>query len=90
MPACIQLIDKVTGEPEVFATIDNKLCAHLNVEPHPVRFYAGWYDCVCLLLSMGKTYAEVRTIYHDCPDILSVLDFLEPRYTPSAWYERKV
>jgi hypothetical protein len=77
------------------ATVDEELCAHLGVECHPTRFYAGWYDFHGDLFALGYTYAEVRAKIAELqldPDseflrtiAFQILDFLEATYDVHAW-----
>ena len=87
MPNYFQLIDKTTEKPAKFVDIDEKLCAHMGVEPHPKNYLYGWYDSIGLGLAMGKTWDEMRTWWDDNSPMQKVINYLEERYTPDAWYQ---
>ena len=90
MPNYFKLIDKTTEKPAKFVDIDEKLCVHMGVEPHPKNYLYGWYDFIGLGLAMGKTFDELRGFVHkDEQHIHKVIDYLDEHYVPDAWYQPK-
>ena len=79
---CFQLISRASGEPAHLPTIDNEMCEHFNVEPHPTEYYRAWYDIIGLAFATGRTYCETRILI---PEYSDILDYLEPRYTIRCW-----
>jgi len=60
MPNCVQLIRKGETEPTKLAQIDDEICAHFKVEPHPTRWYAGWFDYIGFCLSLGQSFEKIE------------------------------
>lgn len=93
MPACFQLIPKGTTEPEPLAKIDEKICAHLGVEVHPVHYAEGWYDTIGFQLAIGieldseKMRERVQRDTDIFPRLPEVLEFLVVNYQSKAWRE---
>ena len=87
MPNCFTLTDKTTGERAVFAYIDNDMRKHFNQPDDPDKYLWGWYDTIGLGLAMGKTWDEMRTWWDDNSPMQKVINYLEERYTPDAWYQ---
>ena len=98
MPNCFQLIRKTTGQAEKFSVIDNEICAHLGVQPHPVYYHNGWYDSIGLSIACGKTIPQL--IEQTQQDIakdngnndyyvthLAILNYLSEHFVSNAWYE---
>jgi hypothetical protein len=88
MAAYLELLDKKTKKKVPFDKIDEALCEYLGVECDPNDFYASWYDAICFPLALGKTFADLRKTHEGHEVGLKILDFLEARYTPSAWHGR--
>ena len=90
MPNCFQLKSIETGEPKNFIELDNEMCEHFGIEPNPERWLMNWYNFIGLALSVGKTFDEIRTYVHeDETPMLDIIDYIEQRYVPDAWYESK-
>jgi hypothetical protein len=92
MPSCIQLFRKSDPEPREavrFQEIDEELCRVFDQPCDPKYWLWGWYDNICLFLSLGKSFDYIRDLYKDCPEIIKVCDYLEEHYTPNSWYEMK-
>ena len=87
MPNCFTLTDKTTGERAVFAYIDNDMRKHFNQPDDPDKYLWGWYDIIGLGLALGNSWDELRSINATYPEMLDVIDYLEERYTPDAWYQ---
>lgn len=89
MPNCFTLTRKSNPEagPVPFATIDDEICAHLNVEANKAFWYAGWYDQIGLMIAIGKSWSEIREIFEDSTKLLPVIDYLETNFTPDVWYQ---
>jgi hypothetical protein len=91
MPNFLALTDKTTGtshQGRGLIEVDEKLCAHLGVEVHPVDFYHGWVDWMALYLH--NDWASVRKAYEDeTPERAAirkpVLDFLEANYDLNSY-----
>ena len=89
MPNCFTLTQKGNDEPSTFVDIDEKLCAHLGVEPHPKNYLYGWYDSIGLGVAMGKTWDQMRTWWDNDSPMQEVINYLEEHYIPDAWYQSK-
>jgi hypothetical protein len=94
MPNCFQLIDKVSGVPATFCSIDDRLCADLGVTPDPKLYYMGWYDIIGIRLATGsdwdKIEAEFSVAHDEWEDkIRQVIQWMRERYDSTAWYERR-
>ena len=89
-PNFIQFINKQTGNADSFPKIDDQICAFLGVKPDPDQYYLGWYDTIAFLAAMGKTFDQIREDRYVAsqPVLLRILDWLDARYTPSAWAGR--
>jgi hypothetical protein len=102
MPACFQLISKVTKKPTDFITVDDAICKHMNVEPDPVNYYMHWYDSIGFALAMGRTFEELKTRYtkgknqvtdpeevESYEKALEVVAFLDEHYEANSWHEHR-
>ena len=87
MPNCFTLTRKGASAPSKFADIDNELCAHLGVQPDPIRYYQGWYDCIGFALAIGKTWDWMRKEWAEDTELLPIIDYLEAHYVSDAWAE---
>ena len=92
---CFRLLDKETGEAMELNKVDEEICELLGepVDPnyycpifkHP-RMNISWYDSIGMALACGKSYAECRELT-DNEVILKVIDYLESKYVPDAFYQ---
>lgn len=62
MPNCFNLIRKSAPElgPVKLTEIDDEICKHLNIEPHPTKYIAGWMDNIGFGLAIGQNFSEIR------------------------------
>ena len=88
MPNAFQFIDKTTNEAEKFSVIDDKLCAFLGVVADDKRYYRGWYDTLGELAAMGRSFADMKTIYDTSKDeeLKKMLDWFDEHYQTRSWY----
>jgi hypothetical protein len=81
---------KGSKEPVKFCDIDDEICAHLGVTPHPTLYYEGWYDVIGMCIACGKALGS-RELYEHLqrysPRLLPVLAYLVEHYTSDAWYQ---
>lgn len=86
MPNYVQLLDKTTKTPEAFPVIDDKIRVLFDAPEDTKCFFHSWYDNLAMLLSVGKSFDELREIWKDDPKMIRITDFLEENYTVDAWY----
>jgi hypothetical protein len=99
---CFQLRKIGEKEASTLASVDNAICAHFGVAPHPTRYYHFWYDCIGFRLAMGKSLPEIKALFTQYIEeaktteakdgyrhSIEIVDFLAAHYTPDAWSERK-
>lgn len=86
MPACYQLIDKVTKQPAVLTHVDNAMREHFGAPADSVHWYANWHNTLGLSFACGLSEEKIRSIWHDR---VEVLDWILEHYTPDCWQERK-
>jgi RecB family exonuclease len=97
MPNCYSLTRKdfvgPCPRPESLASVDDRLCAYFGVAPHPKYFYENWENNIGLLLSLGKTWDEVREICLAAENgefgksLATIATWLEQHYDVAAWAE---
>ena len=88
MPVCFTLINKNTGlSDEGFAEIDDKICQVFGMQPDTYRWVFNWYNCLGMLMAMGRSYQELKEIYEGNNDLLQVIDWLEDNYIIDYWRE---
>lgn len=76
-------------KPAVFQDIDDRMREALGEPADPKHWLYEWYDTVGLGLAMGYDWEKMRTkIFHDSPELLRVIDWLEENYTPDSWAGR--
>lgn len=87
MPNCFQLISKETKEPELLQKIDTDLWIRFNgSEPEGnSKWFMNWYNTLGLLMSIGKTWEDLREIYPE-PFETEVINYLAEKYDISSWY----
>lgn len=89
MPNCFTLTKKGEDKHAVFQDIDDEMRAHFGEPPDSEHWLWYWYDCIGLALACGKTWDEIRELFEDSPELLKVVDYLEERYVPDCWFERR-
>lgn len=105
MPVCFRLIRKGETEATPLSKIDNELCAALGVEPHPITYYAQWFDFIGIRLAIGQSFDEIIARLEkgikdadEAGDEGSMLHFrklynaarwLSENFTPECWRENK-
>ena len=102
MPACFQLFRKTAPEDGAvkLSQIDDEICAHFGVTPHPVNYHAWWYDIIGFRLAMGKDWNNIREDLRERQDqanepdlkehynhLLDITDWLEANFTADSWYQ---
>lgn len=87
MAHCFTLIPKGETAGEKFPSIDNKMCEHFGVPPHPNDWYLDWYNRIGPVLALGTPWKLVREMWDDNPDMMAAIDWLEQHYTVEAWRE---
>lgn len=90
MPACFQLLHKLTGDPVKFAELDDAICNHFGVTPDPKLYYRGWYDFIGEAVAFGKPMGSDELTAHVAkfaPGLLPTLAYIAERYTSDAWRE---
>lgn len=97
MPNCYSLTRKGETEPSMLQHVDEDLCKHWEVDPHPMHWYFDWHNIIGFRLALGKTFAEIHaemlahaTTYNDeCYYRLAdITRYLEEHYTSNAWAQR--
>jgi hypothetical protein len=84
MPNCYRLISKVDGQVADFIAVDEAMCKHFGVEPHPKFWYWNWENVEGLACALGKDWDWQRA---NMPERKEIIDFLEANYTVDAWAE---
>ncbi len=92
MPNCFQLTKKGDTEASKLSDVDEAICKHLGVAPHPTRYVDYWFDSIGFGLATGRGQLgsqELREFVRGfSPSTLpKILKFLEENYTSSAWAE---
>ena len=103
MPNCFALTRK--SDPQAghvkLATIDDELCAHLEVAPNPKHYFMSWVDIIGFALACGKSFEQIRAdmlerMPEGHPDetdadrtYLKIIDWLNANFTSDAWYQHK-
>jgi hypothetical protein len=92
MPNCFQLTPKGATEPQALTEIDERIAREVfGEEPDEVRYCRGWYDCIGLMLAIGKSFDDMRKPDENgltwSEDIMRIIDFLDKHYTSNAWAE---
>jgi len=100
MPNCFTLTPKGQASPATLAAVDEGICALLGVEPHPVKYIAGWFDDLGFCYAMGDSHDRVleklnellakTTDAFDLRQIevkLKIAQYLADNYDLNAWAE---
>jgi hypothetical protein len=102
---CFQLFDKNTNRAVSLNQVDEEICALLGepvdtkaycpifkwedkVSFGTIQHAISWYDTIGLALATGKSYDECREL-SDNENVRKILDYLESKYTPTAFYQPK-
>jgi hypothetical protein len=93
MAHCFQLLNPITREPQILAHVDDLMCAHFNVTPHPIRYYANWYNTIGLALACGESFEQIKQRYLEdltedtsestrnyCETKLAIIEWLQTNY----------
>lgn len=101
MPACFQLFRKGESEAVPLNTIDEEICAHMEVPVHDTYYCGDWFNTIGFKLAMGYSFDRIIGYYDGgavfskdddreyCETLLKIAKFLSERFTQNAWYERK-
>lgn len=87
MPNCFQLLRDGVAVP--LAQIDDEMCKHFDVEPHPARYYGSWYDAIGWELAHGRPFDQIKVTFAQYPQLVEICDWLAQHFTASSWHERK-
>lgn len=102
MALCFQLFDK-DGNSPTMQKLDEEICKLFN-KPVDPKYYCplyewtssegyyqalNWYDTVGLALAQGNGYDDIRKLWPDWQEALKLIDYLESKYTPRAFYQPK-
>ena len=93
---CYKLMNRETGEVPELSKIDEEIATLLGKHADPQQFcYLGdnpefghilnWNNTVGLAMAMGKTFDEIRALWHDNQEILKICDYLEQHYEIISW-----
>lgn len=89
MPNCFQLLRN--GEAVALTEIDDELRLHFGEPADPDQYFREWYSCIGRDLAMGRTFAEIRTIYAGAEwtdsGLRPVAEWLAANFTARSWYE---
>lgn len=77
--------------------IDEDICKHLGVEPHPRMYCHYWYDTIGYLIATdSKMYlggadlvAKIVEWDEGKEQLTKILEYLTEHYTSTNWYETK-
>jgi hypothetical protein len=84
-------------QTEMLARVDDAICAYLGVEPHPTRYYMGWYDPFAEHFMLGGTPDRLHEIIDTGvppltpedtkinQDAHSIVNFLVCHYRIETW-----
>ncbi len=76
--------------------IDNEICAHFKIEPHPKWYVCGWWDTVGY--SMKGSFSEIADMYREGDEresertkefrgyTVQIMEFLDENFVLSASY----
>jgi hypothetical protein len=89
MPNCFTLTRKSHKAfgPVPLALIDEELCAHLGVEVDNKFWLHGWYNCIGMMLAIGKSFDECREIFKESSELQPIIDYLDTNFITDAWAE---
>lgn len=82
-----------------FIAIDEEMCAHFEVTPHPVNWYCDWENVVGFALACGRTFQYIRDeiekhayrdpvtnqLYDEDVRLIEVIEWLDDNFTVEAW-----
>lgn len=66
MPNCFQLTRKGEKAPTKLNKLDEEIAALLGEKVHETAYCWGWMDSIGFLLSLGKTWDEIRAHRREC------------------------
>jgi hypothetical protein len=72
------------GRLKSFVELDEDMCRHFGVQPHPVRWLANWENEVGLGIALGLTPDRIAEYLP--PDALPVLDYIR-QFEWEVWRE---
>lgn len=87
MPNCFTLTPKGSRERANLSDVDNAMREHFKVPPDPEHWFCDWYPVIGLLLSLGKSFEDIRKAFNDSESTHMICDWLEANYTVEAWWE---
>lgn len=88
MPNCIKFISKETNKEVNFLQIDIELCQLIRVPVDQEKWVLDWYNQLGLGLAYGKTWEDLKSIYHDSVEYIQFIEYLSANYKVDAWCER--
>lgn len=88
MPACFNLIDKVTGELVKLSDVDDKMRIHFGADPNPHTYYNYWYSYIGFKLACGTTFDTMLADPDMAEEDKEIVLWLKANYKANSWYER--
>lgn len=101
MPACFQLFRKGESEAVPLNTIDEEICAYMELPVHDTLYCHDWFNTIGLKLAMGRSFdyiigwyegASMKTKGEDSEyydTLLKIAEFLNERFSANSWHETK-
>ena len=83
---CLQ--DKETGKflaGSDFIALDNAIAESFGEEPHEVHWCRGWMNSVGFALAVGKTFDEVKQMFHYDEETVQITEWLAQRYDNTSY-----
>lgn len=96
MAVNFRLYPKDGVEPAVLPKVDDALCQHLGITPHPKKYYHGWYDYVGFMLACGGTWIQILMQIDEWREkdqagadkMEEVVLWLQSHYIPESFWSR--
>ena len=83
-------------DPVSLRQVDEEICAHFNISPHPSDYYHSWFDTIGFDLASGRSFAEIIRRCHDDMEAspqsyryyerkLEIAEYLDKHFIPDRW-----
>ena len=70
-------------------TVDDELRAAFGAEPNDIEWFCGWYDTIGLGLALGRSLDELRDVFENSSQLLSIIEHMDKCYAVDVWRQSK-
>ena len=82
--------------PVSLRQVDEEICVHFKIVPHPKDYYHAWFDTIGFELATGRSFADIIRRCHEDMEAdperykyykrkLDIAEYLDRNFIPARW-----